>query len=286
MRLKTKKMKTRLFKNTMVVAALFFASSLFAQTAGTLTFTFTEIAKTPTYNGNAQHVLAAWIQNTTGTGTGTFVKTKLRYAGGGTSDHLPTWAANASCTSALNCVGAGCNIVDGTTGATRSAWSTYTVTWDGKKGAAATGTLQPDGVYKVTIQSTWNHGTTGTATSSYTFTKGPTVDHQTPAATTTFSNVILHWQPSSVTGINENVVTNPVITVYPNPSTGVFNIDYTNANTIRVISTLGVLVYEEKTEQLSEGTKSIDLGNFANGIYMITVSNENGSSNHKVILNK
>ena len=68
----------KLLLTTSIALGLFFSVNLSAQTAGTLTFTFTEVAKatSATYNGNAQHVLAAWIQNTTGTGTGTFVKTK------------------------------------------------------------------------------------------------------------------------------------------------------------------------------------------------------------------
>ena len=275
-------MKKLLLKLTMVVATFFIATHLTAQTPRTLTFTFTELAKTPTYNGNSQHVLAVWIQ----TNAGAFVKTKLRYVGGGTDDHLPTWGTQASCTNPNAVTTGTCNTVDGTTGATRSAWTTYTVTWDGKKGAAATGTLQPDGVYKVAIQSTWNHGTTGTALTTYTFTKGASVDHQTPAANTTYSNVVLHWQPSSTTGIEDNVALKPEISVYPNPTNGVFSIDYSNAESIKVINTLGVLVYETKIEELSPGTKNIDLSNYANGIYMITVSNDNGSSIHKVILNK
>ncbi len=274
-------MKRLLLKITTVVAALIATTNLSAQTPGALTFTFTELAKTPTYNGNSQHVLAVWIQ----TSGGAFVKTKLRYVGGGTDDHLPTWGSQASCQFPTSITSGTCNTVDGLTGATRSSWTTYTVTWDGKKGAAATGTLQPDGVYKVAIQSTWNHGTTGTALTTYTFTKGASVDHQTPAANTTYSNVVLHWQPSTTTGIDE-ATSNPEIVVYPNPSNGMFNVDYTNAKNIRVINTLGVLVYETKIEELSQGTKNIDLSDYANGIYMITVSNDNGSSIHKVILNK
>jgi hypothetical protein len=276
-------MKKLLLKITSVVAAIIATSTLMAQTAGTLTFTFTEAshATNTTYNGNAQHDLGVWIQ----TNAGAFVKTKLRYVGSGTSDHLPTWASQASCPGG-NAISATCNTVDGTTGATRASWTTYQVSWDGKKGAAATGTLQPDGVYKVAIQSTWNHGTGGTALTTYTFTKGPSVDHQTPANTTNFTNVTLNWQPSSATGIEESSLNNPSIAVYPNPTNGVFNVDYTNASSIKVINTLGVLVYEAKMEDLSQGTKSVDLANFANGIYMITVSNNNGSSIHKVILNK
>lgn len=280
-------MKTDLFKTTLAFTALFFSTILSAQTAGTLTFTFTEVPKSTsaTYNGNAQHVLAAWVQNTTGTGTGTFVKTKLRYAGPGTNDHLPTWAVNAGGPSS-NCLATTCNTVDATTGATRSSWTTYTVTWDGKKGSAATGTVQPDGVYKVTLQSTWNHGTGGTATSSYTFTKGPAIDHQTPAATTTFSNVTLHWAPAVVTGITETPAENPVITIYPNPTNGIVSIDFSNTTSIKVINTLGVVIYDEKIEQATEGTRNIDLGSFANGIYFINVSNRTGALNHKLILNK
>lgn len=279
-------MKKRLSKLSIFLLGMFFAVQASAQTPGILTFTFTEIAKTPTYNGNSQHVLAAWIQNTTGTGTASFVKTKLRFAGSGTSDHLPTWAANAGCASSANCLGGACNIVDGTTGATRSSWTTYTVAWNGEKGAVGSGTIQPDGVYKVTIQSTWNHGTGGTATSSYTFTKGALVDHQTPAANTTFNNVILHWQPSVISGVAENASNSPVINIFPNPTTGLFNIDYSNTNSIKVINTLGEVIYEEKLDQLSSGTKNIDLSNFANGIYFINVANDKGSINHKVILNK
>jgi hypothetical protein len=264
-------MKKLLLKITTVVSALFFASTVSAQTAGTLTFTFTEASHATTYNGNAQHTLAVWIQ----TSAGVFVKTKLRYFGGGTSDHLPTWVSNSTS-----------NVVDATTGATRSSWTTYTVSWDGKKGPAATATLQPDGVYKVAIQSTWDHGTAGTATSTYTFTKGAAVDQHTVANTTSFTNVNVKWTPSTVTGIDEAASVDPEITVYPNPTNGVFNIDYANATNIRVMNTLGVLVYETKIEELTPGTKNIDLSNFANGIYMIYVSNENGASIHKVIFNK
>lgn len=281
-------MKKLLLKITTVFAALLTTSTLNAQTPGTLTFTFTEVPKATasTYQSSGKHVLAAWIQNTTGTGTASFVKTKLRYAGSNTNDHLPTWAANAGCASSANCLGAACNIIDGTTGATRAAWTTYTVTWDGKKGATATGTIQPDGVYKVTLQSTWDHGTAGTATSSYTFTKGASVDHQTPAANATFSNVILHWQPSTTTGVNETISLNPEVLVFPNPTDGIVNVNFKNTNNIKVLNTLGSTIYDEKVDVSTEGAKSINLSAFSNGIYFINVSNTQSSINYKLILNK
>lgn len=274
-------MKKLLSKLTGAVAVICLTTSLNAQTSGTLTCAFTEVAKPAAscYNGNAQHDLAVWIQ----TNAGGFVKTKMRYAGGGTSDHLPTWSVNAGGTSG-NCLSASANVVDATTGATKSTWGSYTVTWDGKMGAATTGTLQPDGVYKVSIQSTWSHGT-ATAMTSYTFTKGSTAYTRTVTADPNFGTVTLNWQPAVTTGINE-ATSNPVISVYPNPTEGVFNVDFKNATSIKVLNTLGAVIYEEKVEQLTEGTKNIDLSNFTNGIYFINVSNGTNSSNHKIILNK
>lgn len=275
-------MKRSLLKFTAVLSAIVLSGNLLAQTSGTLTFTFAEIAKSPTYNGNSQHVLAVWVQ----TSGGAFVKTKLRYAGSGTSDHLPTWAGNAGCASTANCLGAACNVVDATTGATRSTWTTYTVTWDGKMGPAATGTLQPDGIYKVAVQSTWNHGTTGTSTTTYTFTKGPNVDYQTPANNTFLSNVMLNWAPSS-TGINESSSNNPEVSIYPNPSNGLYNLNYLEAAHIKVYNVLGnVILEEDLIENSSNETKIIDLSNFTNGIYLVNISNKKGTSNLKLILEK
>ena len=277
-------MKKTLQKLALTVFAIFFKTLVFAQTAGTLTFTFTEIPKTPTYNGTSQHALAAWIQ----TSGGGFVKTKLALATCCatcccTYDHLPAWSANAGGV-AGDCMNA--SVVDATTGATASAWKTYTLSWDGKTGAASTGTLQPDGIYKVTIQSTWSHAITGTAMTSYTFTKGANVDLQTPAANTTYSNVALKWQPASATGINGVASENPIINIYPNPTKGLFNVSFANTNSFKVINTLGVIVYEEKLDQTTSGIKNIDLTHFSNGVYFINVSNDKGSTNHKVILDK
>lgn len=263
-----------------IALAICFATSVFGQTSGTLTFTFTEASHSTTYEGNAKHALAVWIQ----TSTGAFVKTKLRYCcNGNTIDHLPTWGANAGA-SAGNCSSG--NKTDATTGATLTSWTTKTITWDGNNvNGTANGTLVADGAYKVTIQSTWDHGTAGTVTTSFPFTKGPTADHQTPTNTVNFTGIKLDWVPAAGTGVSD-ISVNSDINVYPNPSQGRFNIDYKTASSIRVVNTLGVVVYEEKVEQGIAGTRNIDLSNFANGIYFVNVLNEEESSNFKVLLNK
>lgn len=255
------------------------SASIFAQTPGVLTFTFTPTSHNG-YSGT-KNVLAVWIQ----TSSGGFVKTKIRRVGNGTKDHLPTWSVNAG-GSAGNAMSSSCNMTDASTGATLSSFTTKTITWDGKNvNGTSNGTVVTDAVYKVTIQETWDHGGSGTVLKSYTFTKGPNADHQTPANDANFTNITLDWVPSTNTGV-ESISENPGIAVYPNPTNGIFNVDYTKASNIKVINTLGAIVFEEKVEAFTSGSKSIDLTNLANGIYFIIVSNSNGTSNHKLILNK
>ena len=249
------------------------ATPLFAQTNGTLTFTFTEVFKSSssTYGNTGKHVLAVWIESN----LGTFIKTKIRYAGGGTSDHLPTWAVKSG-GSSFNCLSSSCNVVSATTGATRSSFGTRTITWDGTD---VSGNVVPDGTYRVIIQETWSHSGSGTAYRSFMFTKGPNTDSQTPVDDANFSSISLEW--AATAGIDENTVSSNVV-VYPNPSAdGIFTIDYTNATEIKVFNVKGVVILSEKLKEL-EGTKSIDLSNFAGGSYIIQVLNGDSIENFKV----
>ena len=264
-------MKKLLAQLTSVAFVICISTSAFAQTAGTLTFTYTEVAKTASscYNfSNTQHTFALWIQSN----SGTFVKTKIRNWGGITTDHLPTWNSNS-----------GGNTVSATTGATKASFGSGTVTWDGTD---VTGLQVADGIYKVSIEQCWNHGASFITVTSYTFTKGPTADHQLPANTANISGVKLDWVPTTSSLNDAASSINPLLSVYPNPTEGVFNVDFKNATNFKVLNSLGAILYEEKIEQLTSGTKSIDLSNFTNGIYFINVSNGTNSSNHKIILNK
>lgn len=264
-----------MIKQLLSIVAISAASlSLYAQTSGSLTFTFTTIAHTG-YSGT-KNVLAVWIQNS----SGQFIKTKLRYAGNGTNDHLPTWAVNSG-GSANNCLAASCNISSATTGSTLSGATTKTITWDGTN---TSGTVVPDGTYKVAIQETWNHGTSGTTTRYITFVKGPSADVQSPTADANFTGMSLAWNPSAA-GIEETT-SNTGVKVYPNPSTtGVFTIEFDNADKVRVLNVLGVEVLEEKIAS-GENKKSIDLSRFSNGVYFISLTDGNKTTEHRVVINK
>lgn len=261
-------------KNLVLSFTLFTAIFVHAQTQGTLTLTFTQVPHT-SFQGT-KNVMAVWIQ----TSSGAFVKTRTRNAGGGTSDHLQTWASNSG-GSAGNCMSANCNVVGATTGATLSNFSSRTITWDGTD---ASGNLVPDGTYKITVESTWNHGSSGTTTRSYTFVKGPAADIQAPAADANFTTIGLAWNPSSV-GVTE-MPKDVIVSIHPNPSTNaIFTVDFNQATKISALNLAGEEVYVEEVKQ-NEISKSVNLSKLPNGVYFICVSNGTAVSKNKVVINK
>ena len=273
-------MKLSLLKTVAFVVTLgWFAPSLKAQTAGNLTFNFTEVSKSnsATYGNQGRHVMAVWIQ----TSTGTFIKTMMRYGGqNSTSDHLPIWAGVSSNGASSNCISSSCNTVGASTGATLSSWSAKSITWNGKD---ASGNLVADGSYQVGIEECWAHGTSGKTVRYFSFTKGTSADNQTPTSDANFSNISLAWSPSSA-GLEETKSVASV-KIYPNPSTGIIHVDYEKATDLKVVNVLGVTVAEEKLEG-TKGTKNIDLSNYNNGVYFCIVSDGTKKSTYKIVLNK
>ena len=284
------KMKMKLTQIASLLLLVLVANNVSAQTPGTLTFTYTQPQPTnPALNAGIKNDYAVWIENN----AGTFIKTKNRFVASSTKDHLPTWAVKSGGTLA-NATATACNTTDATIGATRTttttptAYGAKTVTWDAKNVAGAVnGTVVADGVYKVWIESTWrdsgsnNHNTI----ESFSFTKGPTAVTLTLTSTTGyFTNITLTWAPSNlgVEDLNSDV---PAAIVFPNPSTGIFNIDFNKeVSTINVSNLLGQVVLTQKANDTSA---KVDLSSYENGIYIITVSNDKGNaSNYKVILNK
>jgi hypothetical protein len=249
--------------------------TLFAngQTAGTLTFSFTQTAHT-SYTGT-KNVMAVWIQSS----SGAFVKTRARNAGIGTSDHLPTWATNSGGT-AGNCMATACNVAGAITGATLTNFATRNFTWDGTD---ANGTLVADGTYKITIQSTWNHGAASTVTTSYNFTKGTTVDTQTPASDANFTNLSLQWNPTPGAAV-ENVK-EISFTVTPNPSENgkLVIVGILPNDKISVYDLKGAVVISPK--QAQGNTIELDLSNQTKATYIIKVTRGELSKEERVVLN-
>jgi hypothetical protein len=263
-------------KHLKILIGIAFVFSFFAsknansQTSGTLSFNVNPLTKSGSWG--ADHYVAIWIENS----SASFVKTKLRDSDNhGISSHLLVWKAKSAS-----------NIVDATTGASLLNYSSpLTISWNGTD---VTGAVVPDGTYNVWVEFTWNHGTTGTATTSLQFTKGPAVDTQTQTANANFSGVSLTWTPNGV-GI-ENNLKNEEISVFPNPTSGLVNVNFCKSfkGNIFVTNVLGANIFNEKIEILKAEKKAIDLSRFSNGIYYINIQNEEKTENKefKIVLSK
>ena len=278
-----------------------------AQTEGVLTCSFLPVTQTAGYQ-IPRNVLAVWIQDE----LAGFVKTKLRYVGSTTNDHLPYWASNSG-GPANNAISSLCNRTDAIAGATLPSFTAKTFTWDGKGvNGTVNGSTVNDGIYQVTLQQTWGHLSNQTATYSYTFTKGPCVDLQNPADNINITGVRLKWQPtlvdtcigltipcqlsSSITytcsnlpnlvGLNQNNFFSPKFYVYPNPSQNFITVNYSKAIEIKILNSLGDVIYEEKFSQITYGSKNIDLSGFSNGIYLVKMTNQYGVNCQKIYLDK
>ncbi len=249
-----------------VFLGLFLPNLSFAQTAGTLSFSYTPVAHTG--NWGSKHVLAVWIQDS----SNGFIITKFRYWGNGTNDHLPNWKTNSNQ-----------NITDATTGATLTSYSTKSFTWDGTD---LSGTLLPDGDYKITIEECWSHGSSK-VTKSYTFTKNGSESHLTPQDDADFSNVSIDWLPSS-TGI-ESIENSNAFSIFPNPVRDKINL-YFHANSqacnIHIVNTLGQVVYSEKKNENYSGIICVDLSTFKDGIYFVKVEWKSSIQTRTVVLLK
>ncbi|TXB64677.1 T9SS type A sorting domain-containing protein [Vicingus serpentipes] len=83
------------------------------------------------------------------------------------------------------------------------------------------------------------------------------------------------------TAIEDNMLANN-ISIYPNPTTGIFTIVGTVKNTsVNVMSITGEVVYQNN---ISGNNTIIDLSNKAKGLYFVSISTENGTETYKMVI--
>ena len=77
---------------------------------------------------------------------------------------------------------------------------------------------------------------------------------------------------------------NIVSAIYPNPTSGdLFITTAANMKNITIVNVLGQVVYDMDTE----GTETrVDMAKLGNGIYMVNIVTEIGTSTHRIIVNK
>ena len=245
----------------------------YGQTNGLLTFSFTTTAHNGRYG--SEHVVAVWIQDA----SNAFVKTNLRMANTNhtINNHLTVWKSKSNL-----------NVVDAITGATYSSYSSpISITWNGTD---VSGKVVNDGTYSVWIEESWDEGSSGTSSTSFSFTKSSNQISLTPANTANFTNITLNWTPSAATSILEkDKIKQNDILVYPNPTSDAVNVEFKtlyNVKDISISNCNGQQIHLEKIDKALLGTKSYSLKKYSAGIYFINVSLENSKEtlHYKVIV--
>jgi hypothetical protein len=86
-------------------------------------------------------------------------------------------------------------------------------------------------------------------------------------------------------GVNENEVRNENYTLYPNPNSGIFNLQFENLTgkaLIEVYNITGQLVFSEVLN--NSIIKTIDLSKQSKGIYLVKVKTDSYSSSEKIVV--
>lgn len=76
------------------------------------------------------------------------------------------------------------------------------------------------------------------------------------------------------------------VKLYPNPNNGIFFLDIQGMETanIRIMNSVGMVVFEENNMIINNSMKRIDLSNQAEGVYMMVVENDNQRTIEKIIV--
>jgi ELWxxDGT repeat protein len=93
------------------------------------------------------------------------------------------------------------------------------------------------------------------------------------------------WKYNTTLGINENYKNDIGITVYPNPTKGIINLDLTDVNETELTIYNGV-GQKVLTKKINEKKSKLDLNKFTNGIYFLNFKNYDGATIKKIILEK
>lgn len=234
---------------------------------GSLTFSITTSSNNGTYA--PKHVLAIWIRDA----NDNFIKTrKLR--GNNRKGYLYTWKNNS-----------GQDVTDAITGATLSNHTSHTITWDCTD---ISGSLVPDGDYKVAVEFTDKHAQGPYA--EFTFTKGPNPVHLTPANQGKFSNIDLQYTPSPV-GLTQYEPGNS-LKAYPNPAKNHLHIEIPElalkegAN-LQITDLKGAIYYTSDIAKNQSGgimTLKLEDLSITPGIYIIRLTTSQTSSTIKFLV--
>lgn len=93
------------------------------------------------------------------------------------------------------------------------------------------------------------------------------------------------WKYNTTLGINENHKGAIGMTVYPNPSKGIINVELTNLKETE-LTLYNAVGQKIVTKKINEIKSKLDLNKFTNGIYFLNFKNNDGAGIKKIILDK
>lgn len=260
-------MKKVLLAMTLFVMILAFSrTTTQAQTAGTLTFSVTTTEPAGNYYGD--NVIALWVEDT----SGTFVKTKIRYAGT-RIQYLNKWITASSY-----------NTTDAVTGPTRTSHGTLTFNWNASNVA---GSLVADKYYRVYLQMS-----DANAAGQWTyvqFEKGPNSVTLNPSNVGNFTNMQLVWTPTSA-AVLEKEGTALHFACTPNPVRDVVTVSYDLPAQADVTITLhdlaGKTLAVISDGNQPEGNHSINWNRsgLRSGIYYFRINTGNAVAVQKIVV--
>lgn len=102
------------------------------------------------------------------------------------------------------------------------------------------------------------------------------------------SHLVFRFLCTEAVSINDGVLGGQ-FSLFPNPTTGTFSLEVRNAeakNAVMTVSNIqGQVVYTENLNFASGSlTKNVNLGNIANGLYIVNIASEGKVSNHKLMI--
>lgn len=131
--------------------------------------------------------------------------------------------------------------------------------------AKAMGGADPDNGYSIALDGSGNVYTTGYFVGTVDFDPGAGVANLTSAGG---GDIFVAKYFQTATGINNNEYSKNLFSIYPNPSTGKFNIAFSNQQqitSVEIYNLFGESVFQK------QNTNEIDLSSAAKGIYFVKV---------------
>jgi len=100
----------------------------------------------------------------------------------------------------------------------------------------------------------------------------------------TFGSCVNTSARENITGVGIKEITNNIVSIYPNPSTGLFRVNFGNNNSTINYSIISVEGKVVKYEKINANTTIIDLSNESKGIYFVKITDENNIFIKKLVL--